>query len=272
MQRILVTGATGRVGGQVVTALAGTGAEVRALARDPRGLPGGVAGDLAEPGTLIPALRGVDSVFLLWPGLPVQPRVVELIAEHAHRVVYLSADVADLAEGERPSSFHQEIERLIRGSGVSWTFLRAIDFATNTLAWAGQIRKGVVRLPYGRAARSLIHERDIAEVAAHVLTTPGHDGAKYVLTGPESIPQADLVRIIGEVLGREVRWADLSPEVALEQFTAAWGDRAFAEARLAAWKSFVDTPERVTTTVSDLLGRPARDFRRWAADHAADFA
>ncbi|WP_153033270.1 NmrA family NAD(P)-binding protein [Amycolatopsis sp. YIM 10] len=271
MRKILVTGATGNIGGRVLAALTDTGAEVRAFARDPRGLPGGVAGDLSHPDTLVPALRGVDRVFLVWPGIPVQPRVVELIAEHARQVVYLSADVADLADGEQPSSFHQEIERQIRGTGLDWTFLRAIDFATNTLAWAPQIRRGVVELPYGRAARSLIHERDIAEVAAHVLTTEGHHGGKYVLTGPESIQQAELVRTIGEAIGREVRWRELAPEVALERFTEAWGDRAFAAARLAAWKSFVETPERVTDTVTRLLGRPARDFRTWAAEHAGDF-
>ncbi|AXB48425.1 nucleoside-diphosphate sugar epimerase [Amycolatopsis albispora] len=268
---MLVTGATGRVGGQVLAALSDTGAAVRAFARDPRGLPGGVAGDLSHPDTLVPALAGVDRVFLVWPGIPVEPRVVELIAEHARQVVYLSADVPDLADGEPPSSFHQEIERQLRGTGLDWTFLRAIDFAANTLAWAPQIRRGVVELPYGQASRSLLHERDIAEVAAHVLTTTGHHGGKYVLTGPESVPQAELVRTIGEVVGREVRWRELAPEIALERFTEIWGDRAFAEARLAAWRSFVEIPERVTGTVARLLGKPARTFRTWATEHAAAF-
>jgi uncharacterized protein YbjT (DUF2867 family) len=96
---------------------------------------------------------------------------VDAIAEHATRVVYLSTDVADLADGEQATSFHQENERLIRRSGVSWTFLRAIDFATNTLAWADRVRQGVMRLPDGQASRSLIHERDVVDIAVHVLTT-----------------------------------------------------------------------------------------------------
>ncbi|MYW00182.1 NmrA family NAD(P)-binding protein [Streptomyces sp. SID3343] len=277
---ILVIGATGGVGRHVVSSLAATGpetgVEVRALVRDPGQvtLPAGVEavrGDLSSPRTLEAALRGVHGVYLMWPGLPVQPRVVEAIAEHAKQVVYLSTDVTDLADGEQPTSFHQEIERQIRQSGLDWTFLRAIDFATNTLGWADQIRQGVVRWPYGLAARSLVHERDIADVAVRVLTTSGHAGGKYVLTGPEAITHADQVRIIGEAIGRDVRWEDLPPENARRQLTAAWGNAAFVDARLAAWRSFVHTPERVTDTVELLLGRPPRTFRTWARDHADDF-
>lgn len=276
MGRILVTGATGNVGKHVVSSLAGAGREVRALVRDPgrTSAPDGVEvvrGDLSSPETLEPALRGVESVYLMWPGIAVEPRVVEAIAGHAKRVVYLSTDVDDLADGEQATSFHQEIERLIRKSGMSWTFLRPIDFATNTLGWADQVRKGVVRWPYGQSARSLIHERDIADVAVHVLTSAGHDGARYVLTGPEAITHAEQVRIIGEAVGREVRWEDLPVETAREQLTAAWGNAAFVEARLKAWGAFVDSPERVTDTVEMLLGRPARTFRSWAEDHADDF-
>src|SRR4051794_19083473 len=178
--KILVTGPTGNVGKHVVSWLAEMGHDVRALVRNPAtaSLPAGVdvvRGDLALPQTLVPALRDVDSVYLMWPGLAVEPRVVELIAEHARRVVYLSADIPDLADGEQPTIFHQEIERLITQSGLSWTFVRAIDFATNTLGWADQIERGVVRLPYGQASRSLIHERDIADVVVHVLLADGHD-------------------------------------------------------------------------------------------------
>lgn len=276
MGKLLVTGATGTVGRHVVSALLARGRDVRALVRDPRAalLPDRVEvvrGDLSSPQTLVSALHGVERVYLMWPGLPVEPQVVQVIAEHAERVVYLSADVPDLADDEDPAIFHQEIERLIRRSGLQWTFVRAIDFATNTLLWAEQIRQGVVRLPYGRASRSMIHERDVAEVIAHVLTSDGHDGARYLITGPESIPQTELVGIIGEAIGRDVRWEDLAPDQAREMLTAAWGDRAFVDARLSAWAALVDSPERVTDTVERLLGRPATPFRAWAQEHAAQF-
>jgi uncharacterized protein YbjT (DUF2867 family) len=276
MGKILVTGPTGHVGRHVTSALVAQGRDIRAVVRDPRTaeLPPEVEvvrGDLSSPETLTAALHGVDSVFLMWPALPVEPRVVQVIAEHAERVVYLSADVPDLADDEEPTIFHQEIERLIRQSGLKWTFVRAIDFATNTLLWAEQIRQGVVRLPYGQASRSMIHERDIADVVAHVLTSDGHDESKYVVTGPESIPQAELVGIIGEAIGRDVRWEDLPPDQARKELTAAWGDAAFVDARLRAWAALVDSPERVTDTVERLLGRPAVTFRAWAQEHAADF-
>jgi uncharacterized protein YbjT (DUF2867 family) len=273
---ILVTGATGKVGRHVVAGLAAAGRDVRALVRDPAraALPAGVEtaeGDLADSATLAPALRDVDAVYLMWPGLPVDLTVIDLVSRHARHVAYLSTDVPDLADGAPAISFHQEIERRLRHSDVDWTFLRAIDFATNTLAWADQIRGGVVRLPHGRAARSLIHERDIADVAVHVLTTPGHAGRAYVLTGPESVPQAELAAIVGAATGRSVRWEEQPLDEARAQLTAAWGNASFVEARLAAWASFVETPERVTDTVERLLGRPARSFRDWAEEHAEAF-
>ncbi|MGA5820687.1 NmrA family NAD(P)-binding protein [Kitasatospora sp. NPDC094028] len=276
MGDILVIGAGGSVGRHVVAELARGGHTVRALVRDPdRTIEGAesVAGDLSDPAGIRAALPGVERVYLMWPGLPgIDPRpVVEAIAEHAERVVYLSTDVADLADDEPPTIFHQEIERLIRNSPLDWTFVRAIDFAGNMLGWADQIRQGVVRWPYGQARRSLIDERDIAAVAVRALTEDGHAGAKYLITGPESLSHAELAHIIGEEAGIEVRFEDLPPEVAREQLTAAWGNAAFVDSRLRAWESFTHSPERVTDTVERVLGRPARSFRTWARDNAASF-
>ncbi|MFD4998141.1 NmrA family NAD(P)-binding protein [Streptomyces buecherae] len=281
MTKILVTGATGTVGRHVVAGLARADVDVRALLRDPgaAGLPGGVEavrGNLGDPDSLAAAVRGVERVYLMWPGLPVDPRVLEVITDQARQVVYLSTDVADLADDEEPTSYHQAIERQLRRSGVTWTFLRAIDFAANALRWADQVRRGTVRYPYGRAARSLIHERDIAEVAVRALTADGaerrrHDGAAHLLTGPAALTHVEQVRIIGEVIGREVRWEEMPAEVAQEKFAAAWGNAEFVAGRLRAWKSFVDTPERVTDTVERLLGRPALTFRAWVTDHADAF-
>ncbi|MFD1544340.1 NAD(P)H-binding protein [Nonomuraea guangzhouensis] len=279
MSTILVTGATGNVGKHVVSQLAGAGLPVRALVRDPgrAQLPEGVEavkGDLTVPETLEPALKDVESVFLIWPGFAAETAapVVKAIAAHARRVVYLSADVEDLADGEEATLFHQEVERLIRHTRMSWTFLRPGGFAANTLGWADQIRQGVVHWPYGEARRALIHEKDIAAVAVHVLTSAGHGGARYALSGPDQLSQAEQARIIGEVVGREVRWAELPLAAAREQLLAAWGDARFVDGALAGWGAFVDTPERITDTVPKLLGRPALTFREWAADHVADFS
>jgi uncharacterized protein YbjT (DUF2867 family) len=256
MSKILVTGATGNVGKYVVSQLAEAGLDVRALVRNPdkAWLPDGVEavrGDLTAPETLEAALEGVESVFLLWPGYAAETaaNVVSTIAKHARRVVYLSADVEDLADDEEPALFHQELERLIRHSGLAWTFLRPGGFASNTLGWAEQIRQGLVRWPFGQASRALIHEKDIAAVAVHVLTSAGHTGGKYVLSGPEQLTQAEQVRVIGEVAGHEVRWEDLPLDEAREQLMASWGDPTFVEGALKGWGAAVDTPEKVTDTV-----------------------
>jgi uncharacterized protein YbjT (DUF2867 family) len=267
---IFVIGATGKVGRHVVSGLAERGCAVRALARDPgtAGLPAGVevvGGDLSDVPALARHAQGADAVFLVWPYFTDAgaAEVVDALASHAPRVVYLSAEAA----GGRPDSFWAQVERHIERSGVEWVFLRPTGFAANTLLWASQIHDaGVVRWPYGQAARSLIDERDIAAVAVRALTEDGHTGARYVLTGPATITQAEQVRAIGEAIGRPVRFEELSREEAEEQLAGQVPDSA-----LDTWARFVETPEIVTGTVQDVTGRPARPFSRWARDHAQDF-
>lgn len=280
---ILVTGATGNVGRQVVAELLGAGADVRALAREPdaAGLPAGVEimrGDLSAPATLEAALRDVESVFLIWPFLTTEgaPAIIAAIAAHARRLVYLSSMSVrdDLDQQTDPiSAFHAELERLIKNSGLQWTLLRSGGMATNTLMWAPQIRDGgIVRWPFGAAARSLIHERDIAAVAALALSDgDGHDRATHVLTGPRTLTQVEQVQTIGEALGRGLRFEEISREAARADLLAAWGDASLVDGALDAWAQMVTEPEPITQTVHELTGTPARSFGQWAADHAADF-
>lgn len=266
---VFVIGATGNVGRHVVSGLLERGIAVRALVRNPdaAGLPRGmdvVPGDLSDPHGLVAQLDGVDVVFLVWPFFSDEGarEVVDTLARGAHRVVYLSAEAA----GARPDSFWARVERAIERSGAEWTFLRPTGFAANTLMWADQIRaSGVVRWPYGQAARSLIHERDIAAVAVRALTEDGHSGARHVLTGPEALTQIEQAHAIGEAIGRPVRWEELSREQAERDID---GIPATA---LDTWASFVRTPEVVTATVQEITGRPARPFAEWAREHGEDF-
>jgi uncharacterized protein YbjT (DUF2867 family) len=281
MSVILVTGATGRVGRQVVSRLHGAGVAVRALTRDPGAarLPAGVdvvRGDLTEPAGLAAHLGGVDAVFLVWPFFTAEaaPAAVAAIAGRARRLVYLSA--ATVPDDPRQEvtgivGMHAGLERLIEGSGLEWTFLRSGGFATNTLGWAPQILAGdVVRGPYGGAARSLIHERDLAAVASRVLTSGGHAGARYVLTGPEAVTESDQVRTIGEAIGRPLRHEEVPREVARRHLLERMPAEA-VDAALDYWAGLVAKPEVVTDTVRELTGAPAHTFREWAADHAGDF-
>lgn len=267
---IFVTGATGKVGRHVVSGLLERDAAVRALAHHPEAaeLPAGVevvSGDISDPRSFDEDLDGIGTVFLLWPFFSDAGagEAVEELASHARRIVYLSAEAA----GRRPDSHWAVVENAVERSAAEWTFLRPTGFAANTLMWAGQIRESsAVRWPYGRAARSLIHEQDIADVAVRALTEDGHAGARYVLTGPESLTQADQVREIGEAIGREVRWEELPRERAEEELAGRVPGTA-----LDTWASFVDTPEVVTSTVEEVRGEPARTFAEWARDHADEF-
>jgi uncharacterized protein YbjT (DUF2867 family) len=266
---IFVTGATGRVGRHVVRGLLDRRAPVRALTRDPDGAQfpeavDAVVGDLAEPERLAPYLDGVEAVFLLWPFLDAEnvERVVDVIAAPGRRIVYLSAEAA----GRRPDAVWGQVERTIEGSASEWTFLRATGFAANTLMWAEQIRDaGVVRWVYGNAARSLIHERDIASVAVRALTEQRHAGERYVVTGPEAVTQIEQVQAIGVAIGRTVCWQEIPREEVAQQL------HGVPDSALDTWASFAQTPEVVTSTVEDVTGQPARRFLDWARDHADAF-
>ncbi|GAA0930687.1 SDR family oxidoreductase [Nonomuraea longicatena] len=278
---ILVIGATGNVGGQVVTELLDLGVSVRALTRDPAraALPGAaevVRGDFSVPESLREALHGVEAVFLLWP-LPtteVAPKIMKLIAEHARRVVFLSSGAVrdDIAEQtDMIGRWHAEVEQAIKDSGVEWTMLRPHGFATNIRRWLPQLQAGdVVRGAYGEAAMTLLHERDIAAVAARALTRDGLSGRDLVLTGPEPLTQVEQVRTIGEVVGRPLRWEEIPVETARQEMLA-WQPAELVDLVLDGYAQMVSFPGPGTTTVEEVTGRPARTFREWVADHAADF-
>ena len=223
-----------------------------------------VPGDLTDPGGLADHLGGAEAVFVVWPFLTGHgaDEVVDILARHTRRIVYLSAEAA----AKRPDSSWASVERAIERSATEWTFLRPTGFAANTLMWADQIRQsGVVRWVYGQASRSLIHKRDIAAVAVRALTEDGHAGARYVLTGPDTLTQAEQAHAIGDVLGRDVRWEELSREEVRDQLAG------LPDGALDTWASFVETPELITSTVEEITGMPARPFDEWARDYADDF-
>jgi uncharacterized protein YbjT (DUF2867 family) len=155
---------------------------------------------------------------------------------------------------------------------LKWTILRPHAFAANTLRWAEQIRaEGVVREPYGQAAMSLVHERDIAAVAVRALIQDGHGSAVYELTGPHSLTQAEQARVIGEVIGRPVRWEETSPEDARQRMlTRGWPPEA-VDGILRAQAAMTAGPAPVTTTVQEVTGAAARTFRSWVAEHVHAF-
>lgn len=277
---ILVTGA-GTVGRHVVSLLHEAGARVRVLTRHPEQaeVPQGVeavGGDLSRADTLGPWLDGIEAVFLIWP----QPTAndplaaVRVITRHVGRVAYLSSSTVrdDLEEQTHPmTAIHADIEHAIERSGVERIFLRVGKIASNTLFWSAQIAEGVVRLPFPDAGRSPIVESDIGAVAARTLMDEGHVGATHILSGPEPLTEGDLVRTIGEVIGRPIRVERIPPEVARAQLVGNGESPEVADAALALWERLVTEPEPVTPTVEEITGSPGRTFRDWALEHAAAF-
>ena len=283
MPPVLVTGATGRVGRSVVDLLLDAGVPVRALTRRPEAaatLPANVdvvTGDLTVPESLDAALRGVRAVFLVWTASPATaPAVVDRLATYARRVVFLSAPHRTphpfFQQPNPMAALYADIERLIVATGLESTIIRPGMFASNALFWwAGAIRAdGVVRWPYGAAETAPIDERDVAAVAARTLYGDGDAGGDYVLTGPESLSQAEQVSIIGDVLGRRIEFEELSPEEFRRETQGSW-PRPVVDMLLAAWSATMGMPAFVTSTVFDILGSAPRSFRQWVADHATAF-
>jgi uncharacterized protein YbjT (DUF2867 family) len=279
---VLVTGATGRIGRMVIDQLIDAEVPVRALTRRPEAaasLPANVevvTGDLTEPASLDAGLRGAGAVFLVWTAPPATvPAVIERVAAHARRVVFLSSPHQTphpfFRQPNPMAVLHADIERLIAAAGVESVILRPGMFASNCLSWwAGAIRAGdVVRWPYAAAETAPVDDRDVAAVAARTLYEDGHAGGDYVLTGPESLRQAEQVRIIGEVLGRGIKFEELSPDEFRRETEGSWPSPV-VDMLLAAWGATMGRPAYVTSTVADVLGS-ARTFRDWVTDHAASF-
>jgi len=282
---ILVTGATGTIGRPLVDALVSEGAKVRAVTRHPlaAGLPAGVEviqGDPSRPDTIAPFLEGVTALFLhpRAVGTPAAGQLLALARQRgAQRVVALSATNVDDPLDQQPSRYHgdrnKEVEDAAVASGLGWVSLRASSFASNTLlAWGAQIRAGdVVRGPYATFAEAPIHERDLAGVGARALRTDALVGRRLELTGPQSLTHQQMVAIIGEVTGRPLRYQELPPEAARQGMVAQGLPEPFVEALLARYARGVGQAAPVSGEVEKLLGRPARTYAQWAADHAAAF-
>ncbi|MCZ0986082.1 NAD(P)H-binding protein [Streptomyces diastatochromogenes] len=280
---ILVTGATGTIGSDVVRQLAARGEKVRALTRDPAKarVPAGVEvvrGDYLDHGSLAGAMAGVTAAFLLRP--PARRRARPGAGRGGagrgvRRLVKLSAIGTGDPEVGPAGVWHVEGERAVRESGTEWTVLRPSSFASNTLSWVREVGRGEpVPNMTGDGESGVIDPRDVAEAAVRALVDGGHAGRTYTLTGPEAISVPGQATVLASVLGRPVATRDLSPEETREHLLTAWGfDEAQADGVLTG-TAFVRGGGNaiVTEDVRQMLGRPARTYREWAQDHREAFS
>lgn len=273
----LVAGATGNVGSELVRALAGAGEPVRALTRTAgRDWPDGVeevVGDLNDPASLSSALEGIRGAFLL-SGYADMPGLLDRIGRAgAERVVLLSSSsVTGTDLDNAVAEYHLDSERVVRESGVGWTFLRPNSFMSNTLQWAPQLAAGdVVRERFAEVPISTIDPYDVAAVAAAALTSDGHAGKAYRLSGPEALRPADRIRILGEALGRKLELRALTDDEARAEMAESGMPEKYIRAFFSFFADGTVDETTVHSDVADVLGRPARTFAGWFQAHADAF-
>ncbi|MGW1272438.1 SDR family oxidoreductase, partial [Streptomyces sp. NPDC002491] len=211
---ILVTGATGTIGGALVRHLAARGEKVRALVRDPAKarMPAGVEvarGDYRDAASLEAAMTGATAAFLVGlPGPSAQhdgPLAAAARAAGVGRLVKLSAIATGDPESGPTGEWHLEGERAVRESGAEWVVLRPSSFASNTLSWAEAVRKGEPAPNMsGDGAQGVVDPRDVAEAAAVALLDGRRAGRTYTLTGPETILVPRPAAVLAGLLRRPV--------------------------------------------------------------------
>ena len=249
---LLITGATGTTGREVVRLLADRGVAFRAMSRTPTGDQ--VRGDHADPASLDRAVDGVDAVFLLGPGtaeLPAHELAVLDAAERAgvRKVVKLSAiPVGPVGRWHVPG---EEATRAF----PAWTVLRPSVFASNTAQWAAQIAAGEpIPNPLGETRLGVVDPRDLAEVAVRTLLDDAYHGRTYTLTGPELLNIPDQVAVLSDVLGRELSTVDVPLDALPPDY--AEGARAVRAGEGAL----------LSDDVAAVLGRPATPYATWARE------
>lgn len=279
---ILVIGATGKVGKELVPQLIENGTRARVLIRDPnkalRFSPGAecVHGDLDDPDTLRSAMEGVRVVYAIAFHTPQIENVVSAAkAASVKHLVRQSTIEAGAVPPIGPGRWHRDQEQLIERSGIAWTHIRPTMMMTNTVEWWRESIEvqGKVFFPGGDGRVSPVDPRDIAAVARAVLTGAGHEGHAYDVTGPETLTIGEMVEILARALDRPIQYVDVPETAAGEWMIQKLGfshvlARALVDTLRALRSSrFAD----VADTVQRLTGREARSYEAWCRENGEAF-
>jgi len=280
---ILVTGATGTIGSQVVSQLEGLGGvTVRAGVRSAtkaagltRGSVTAVDFDYDRPDTLRAACAGADALFLLTPFVETQVALGTALVDVAKEsgvkhVVKLSAFGSEQEPGIQLGRWHREVEKKLEASGLAWTVLRPNNFMDNFIGYYPPDKEGAIYLPWGQGACSFVDARDVAACAVATLTTSGHEGKAYIPTGPTAITISEAAATLSEVTGRAITYVDVPEDAArramLDAGLPAWTVDAMMELHAIDKAGYAAV---VTDDVKTLTGRAPRSFRDFARENAA---
>jgi uncharacterized protein YbjT (DUF2867 family) len=283
---ILVTGATGLNGKELLHRLSASGVAVRALVRDPAraaaiaALPNVeiVQGDMARPETLAAGLRGVERAMLISSSDPMMLDVQTNFIDAARKagvkhVVKLSGIMPEIDSAFRFARMHGEIEKRLEASGMAFTHLRAGEFMPAYFRQAPNIAaKGAMFLPMEDARIASIDVGDIAEIAAKVLTGSGHEGKTYPLTGPEALTMTEVAAKLSAATGKTIRYVNVPPEDARKAQLAAGMPPYLADALFELFAERRNGKEaKVWPDAATLLGRRPTSFDEFARNNAAVF-
>ncbi len=281
---ILLTGATGNIGSELVAQLSGRGLPLRVVTRDEAKVARldssieRVIGDLHDRETIQRAVAGVERLFMISLIFDESHKADALLVEEAKRagvrhVVKISSLGVRTNQAVGIGALHRAKELAVEESGMAWTFLRPGAFMSNALQWVGSIKsRGRVFNPNADGKLAPISPHDIAAVAAVALTSAGHEGQAYDLTGSELLSAHDQVRILSQVLGKPIECEDISIDAGLEQLRS-FGAPAFLAESLAQLWTMVRSGKAAIKTgeVERLTGRPAQTFETWCQEHKNAF-
>jgi uncharacterized protein YbjT (DUF2867 family) len=277
-RRILVTGASGTIGSELVKLLVEAGQSVRAGYRSRRPDLAGIDSvrlDFETGEGLESAVAGVDAVFLLAGSLEDQATAEIRVVGTAKRVgVQRLVKLSVLACETEAYSFariHRKVERVIEQSGIRHTFLRPGSFMQNFVNYHGDTIRSeeAFYLPCGDAREAFVDARDIARVAAHALTNDGHEGKAYDLLGPEVLSYADAAGKLSEVVGREIRYVDL-PDAEFKNAMLGAGLPNWYADQLPSLYQYIREGEfsKSSTAIKDVTGQDPISFDQFARDYA----
>ncbi|OAN67256.1 SDR family oxidoreductase [Sphingomonas sp. TDK1] len=283
---ILVSGATGGIGGEVCRLLKENQTPFRALCREEEQVASlrkqgmdAVLGDFDRPETLPAAMQGIDTMFLITPPTPQQVAQETAAIDAAKaagvgRIVKVSASDGNVRSPVPWAKAHALIDHHLRAAGIGWTILKPTAFMQNFLWFKDPIARGFLPQVTGSGSVSWVDTRDVARVAATVLTEDGHEGATYFLTGPETLDMKEASARLSKAIGHKVRYLDLPSPIFWAILRLTGNSKWMARGLVVQFDDVVAGHHDIDPTfeIERLTGKPPHSFTDFIEDHRKQFS